>query len=126
MSFAEWELVLSSGNQQAADTVWNAIKDKAVKLAANVISATPTTVQLAGSDDDIEAKKADITLNMAKAIPTRLTPQVGNLMTFQGTVTSYTPNPFMMTMTEGVLLDKNGNPISTAPAVHHTTTHKSQ
>ena len=32
MSFAEWELVLSSGNQQAADTVWNAIKDKAVKL----------------------------------------------------------------------------------------------
>src|ERR1039457_6559314 len=25
MSFAEWELVLSSGNQQAADTVWTAI-----------------------------------------------------------------------------------------------------
>ena len=42
MSFAEWELVLSSGNQQAADTVWNAIKDKAVKLGANVISATAT------------------------------------------------------------------------------------
>ena len=40
MSFAEWELVLSSGNQQAADTVWNALKDKAVKLGANVISAT--------------------------------------------------------------------------------------
>ncbi len=40
MSFAEWELVLSSGNQQAADTVWNAIKDKAVKLVASVISAT--------------------------------------------------------------------------------------
>ncbi len=28
MSFAEWELVLSSGNQQAADTVWNAIKEQ--------------------------------------------------------------------------------------------------
>lgn len=126
MSFAEWELVLSSGNQQAADTVWNAIKGKAVKLGANVISATPTTVQLAGSDDDIEAKKADITLTMAKPIPSRLTPQVGTLMAFQGTVSSYTPNPFMMTMTDGVLLDKNGNPISTAPPVHHTTTHKSQ
>src|ERR1019366_9474565 len=37
MSFAEWELVLSSGNQQAADTVWNAIKDKAVKLGDNVV-----------------------------------------------------------------------------------------
>lgn len=118
MSFAEWELVLSSGNQQAADTVWNAIKDKAVKLGANVISATPTTVQLAGSDDDIEAKKADITLNMTKPIPARLTPTVGALMTFQGTVTSYTPNPFMITMTDGMLLDKNGNPISTTPATH--------
>ena len=123
MSFAEWELVLSSGNQQAADTVWTAIKGKAIKLAANVISATPTTVQLAGSDDDIEAKKADITLTMAKPIPSRLMPQVGTLMTFQGTVSSYTPNPFMMTMTDGVLLDKSGNPISTAPPVHHSTHH---
>ena len=33
-------------------------------------------------------------------------------MAFQGTVASYTPNPFMMTMTDGVLLDKNGNPVS--------------
>jgi tetratricopeptide (TPR) repeat protein len=125
MSFAEWELVLSSGNQQAADTVWNAIKDKAVKLGANVISSTSTTVQLAGSEDDIDAKKADITLNMAKPIPSRLTPTPGTLTNFQGTVTSYTPNPFMMTMTEGVLLDSKGNPVSTGTPVHHTT-HKTQ
>ena len=92
MSFAEWELVLSSGNQQAADTVWTAIKNKAVKLQASVISATATTVQLAGSDDDIEAKKADITLTMAKPIPARLMPQVGSMMAFQGTLASYTPN----------------------------------
>ena len=123
MSFAEWELVLSSGNQQAADTVWSAIKGKAVKLQAAVISATPTTVQLAGSDDDIEAKKADITLNMDKPIPSRLMPQTGSMMTFQGTVASYTPNPFMMVMSDGILLDKNGNPVSSAPA-HHTTTHR--
>jgi tetratricopeptide (TPR) repeat protein len=122
MSFAEWELVLSSGNQQAADTVWNAIKSKAVKLQASVISATPTTVQLAGSDDDIEAKKADITLTMAKPIPAKLLPQPGAMMAFQGTLASYTPNPFMMTMTEGVLLDKNGNPVSSTAPVHHTTT----
>ncbi len=111
MSFAEWELVLSSGNQQAADTVWNAIKDKAVKLQAAVISATSTSVQLAGSDDDIEAKKTDITLTMEKPIPARLMPQPGTMMAFQGTVASYTPNPFMMTMTGGILLDKNGNPV---------------
>ena len=45
-------------------------------------------------------------------------------MTFQGTVSSYTPNPFMMTMTDGVLLDKNGNPVSTAAPV--TTPHRRQ
>jgi len=130
MSFAEWELVLSSGNQQAADTVWNAIKDKAVKLQANVISATPESVQLAGSDDDIEAKKADITLQMTKAIPSRLMQQyvlVGNPMNFQGTIKSYTPSPFMMIMTDGLLLDKNGKPVSTAPTTpHHTTHHTAQ
>ncbi|HZP25379.1 MAG TPA: hypothetical protein VFB04_18200 [Terriglobales bacterium] len=125
MSFAEWELVLSSGNQQAADTVWNAIKGKAVKLGANVISATAGNVQLAGSDDDIEAKKADISLTMAKPIPSRLSPQVGSLMNFQGTIENYTPNPFMMTMSDGVLLDKNGKPVSTGAPVHHTT-HRTQ
>ena len=121
MSFAEWELVLSSGNQQATDTVWTAIKDKAVKLQASVISATATSVQLAGSDDDIEAKKTDITLTMAKPIPSRLIPQPGSMMAFQGTISSYTPTPFMMTMTDGVLLDANGKPISTAAPAHRTT-----
>jgi tetratricopeptide (TPR) repeat protein len=124
MSFAEWELVLSSGNQQAADTVWNALKDKAVKLGANVISATASKIMLAGSDDDIEAKKADIDLTMGKALPAKLVPAAGTLMTFQGTVSSYTPNPFMMTMTDGILLDKNGNPVSTAAPVHHAPAHK--
>jgi len=123
MSFAEWELILSSGNQQAADTVWSAIKGKAVKLVASVISAEASTLQLAGSDDDIDAKKSDITLHMAKPIPSRLTPQASNMQAFQGTLESYTPSPFMMTMTDGILLDKNGNPISTAAPAHHTTTH---
>ena len=120
MSFAEWELVLSSGNVQAADTVWSAIKDKAVKLGANVISVTASKVTLAGSADDFDDKKSDITLTMAKPIPAKLMPQVGSLMSFQGTVSSYAPSPFMMTMTDGVLLDKSGNPVSTAAPVHHT------
>jgi hypothetical protein len=95
-----------------------------VKLQAAVISATATTVQLAGSDDDIQAKKPDITLNMDKAIPARLLPQAGAMMAFQGTVSSYTPNPFLMTMTDGVLLDKNGNSLTTTAPAHHAATHK--
>jgi hypothetical protein len=120
MSFAEWQLVLSSGNQQAADTVWSAIKDKTVALAANLISGQGSKFLLAGSEDDIDAKKPDVDLTMEKAVPARLTPAAGTLMQFQATVSSYTPNPFMLTMTDGVLLDKNGKPVTTtAPATHH-------
>ena len=119
MSFAEWQLVLSSGNAQAADTVFNAIKDKAVKLVASVISASPSKLTLAGSADDIDDKKADIDLTMEKALPTKLVPAVGTLTQFQATVSSYTPNPFTLVMTDGVLLDKNGNPVGTAAAPVH-------
>jgi len=126
MSFAEWQLVLSSGNQQAADTVWNAIKDKAVKLVANVITASPTKLTLAGSADDIDDKKADINLTMTKAVPAKLVPAAGTLTQFQATVSSYTPSPFMLTMTDGVLLDKSGNPIGAAAAPAHKAPAKKQ
>jgi len=126
MSFAEWQLVLSSGNAQASDTVWNAIKDKAVKLVANVITASPTKLTLAGSADDIDDKKADITLTMTKPLPAKLVPAVGTLTQFQAAVSSYTPSPFMLTMTDGVLLDKNGNPVGTAAAPAHHAPAKKQ
>jgi hypothetical protein len=119
MQFAEWQLVLTSGNQQAADTVWNALKDKTLKLlVANVISASPTKLTLAGSADDIEDKKADITLTMEKALPAKYVPQAGAQVIFEGTVSSYTPSPFMFNMTDGALLDKTGKPIVPAAPVH--------
>lgn len=126
MSFAEWQLVLSSGNAQASDAVWSAIKDKAVKLVANVITASPTKLTLAGSADDIDDKKADITLTMAKPLPAKLVPAVGTLTQFQATVSSYTPSPFMLTMTEGVLLDKAGNPVGATAAPAHKAPAKKQ
>ena len=116
MSFAEWQLVLSSGNAQAAETVFGALKDKAVKLVANVISASPSKLTLAGSADDIDDKKADITLTMTKPLPAKFVPAVGTLTQFQATVSSYTPSPFMLVMTDGVLLDKAGNPVGAAAA----------
>ena len=116
MSFAEWQLVLSSGNAQASDAVWSVIKDKPVKLVANVITASPSKLTLAGSADDIDDKKADINLTMTKPLPAKFVPAVGTLTQFQATVSSYTPSPFMLTMTDGVLLDKAGNPVGAAPA----------
>jgi len=124
MNFAEWELVLSSGNQAAADQVWNTIKDKPVRLGAQVITASASKIMLAGSSDDIDTKTADITLTMEKPLPAKLIPAVGSMMEFRGTASSYSASPFMLTMTEGALLDKSGNPVTTAAPVHHPATHK--
>ena len=44
MDFATWEFVLTNGSQEDQDTVWNAIKGKAVQMNGTVISTTPTRV----------------------------------------------------------------------------------
>lgn len=104
MDFATWEFVLSNGSQADQDTVWNAIKGKAVQMNGTVISTTPTEFQIAGSSDDIDAKKADITLKFEDTVPARLIPKDGASFDFQGEPASYTPNPFMMVMEKGQLL----------------------
>jgi len=103
MDFAQWEFILSNGSQADQDLVWNAIKGKAVQLQGTVIKATATEFQIAGSLDDIEAKKADITLTFDAPIPAKLIPKDGASLDFQGEPVSYTPNPFMMTMEKGML-----------------------
>jgi hypothetical protein len=119
MSFAEWQLVLSSGNQDAADKVWNTIHDKQIALVAQVISASRTKIELAGSTDDIDAKKADITLTMATPLPVAKVPKEGTMLQFQGAPDTYTPNPFMMNMKDGALPGAEK-----AAPTHHTTTRK--
>lgn len=120
MDFATWEFILSNGSQADQDTVWNAIKGKAVQMQGTVISTTPTQFMIAGSSDDIDAKKADITLTFDEKVPARLIPKDGATLDFQGVPESYTPNPFMMTMDKGMLL-KAATP---APTKHTPTHHK--
>src|SRR5512133_1347189 len=52
MSFDEIQLILTSGNQQAADQVWGQIKDKPIALLGKLISGTSDTLMIAGSADD--------------------------------------------------------------------------
>jgi tetratricopeptide (TPR) repeat protein len=115
MDFATWEFVLQNGTPEDQATVWNAIKGKAVQMNGTVISTTPEQFMIAGSSDDIDAKKADITLNFEDKVPVRLIPKDGASFDFQGEPSSYTSNPFMMVMDKGQL-------IRTAPA--HKPTHK--
>jgi tetratricopeptide (TPR) repeat protein len=115
MDFAQWEFILSNGSQEDQDAVWNGVKDKdgkvvvegikgkAVQLNGTVIKATATEFDIAGSLDDIDAKKADITLTFEAPIPKALIPKEGASIDFQGEPSAYTPNPFMMTMEKGLL-----------------------
>jgi tetratricopeptide (TPR) repeat protein len=115
MSFAEWELCLSKGKPEDSDKVWTAIKGVPLQMEAQVISADPNTVQLAGSSDDIDAKRADITLTMDGPIPAKLMPKEGGPLDFQGTPVSFTPDPFVVTMEKGALLTKAAPPTHKAP-----------
>jgi hypothetical protein len=105
MSFAEWELVLSEGKPEDAEKVWSVLKGKPLQMAAQVIAiVSPTNLKLAGSSDDIEAKRADIDLTMTAAIPPRLMPKEAADFQFEGTPVSYEPKPFVMTMKDGAIL----------------------
>jgi hypothetical protein len=105
MSFAEWELVLSEGKPEDVEKVWGVLKGKPLQMAAQVIAiVSPTNLKLAGSSDDIEAKRADIDLTMTAAIPARLMPKEGADFQFEGTPVSYEPKPFVMTMKDGAIL----------------------
>ncbi len=79
-------------------------------------------VQLAGSDDDIEAKKADITLTMAKPIPARLMPQVGAMMTFQGTIAQLHAESVHDDHDRRHAARQERQPGVDGTATHHTTT----
>jgi hypothetical protein len=120
MDFATWEFILTNGSQADQDIVWNAIKGKAVQMVGKVISTTPDEFMIAGSSDDIDAKKPDITLKFEDKVPARLIPKdLTDNFQFQGEPASYTSNPFLMVMEKGQLLRaKPAAPAHKAP-VHH-------
>lgn len=106
LSFAEWELVLSAGSPEDADKVWGVIKGVPLQMEGTVLKAGATELQIAASQDDIDAKRADIVLTMGGTIPPKLMPAEGSTLDFEGTPVSYTASPFVMTMEKGALLTK--------------------
>jgi len=121
MSFAEWQLVLSEGAPEDADKVWTTLKGKPLQMVAHIISidatGKTTKMSLAGSSDDIDAKRADIDLSFGAAIPKAQMPKEDTDFQFEGTPASYVAKPFVMTMTDGALLVK-APPKKTTPPTH--------
>jgi hypothetical protein len=120
MNFAEWQFVFTNGSKEDQDMVWAAIKGKAVQMNGTILSTTPTEFMIAGSSDDIDAKKADITLQFEDKVPVKMIPKDGSSFDFQGEPASYTATPFMMVMEKGQLLKAKAAPVAPKKApVHH-------
>jgi hypothetical protein len=109
-----------------AQEVFDAVKGKSVRIPDGlVVAATADSVQLAVSDDSVQAKPpvADFTFNMKE--PLKTVPAVGDKVTLEGTYASYTSTPLMITMSDAVLIPKTVAkpvPVHHAP-VHHTAPH---
>jgi hypothetical protein len=116
LSLADKEFVLFNGSQEDAAKVWAVLNDgKPVEIPGKVIQATADSVQIAVTEDNKAANKADLTINMKE--PLKTIPVVGADITLDGTFDSYTQNPPMIIL-------KDGTPKAAAPAarrpVHHT------
>jgi len=136
MSFAEWQLILSEATPEDADKVWAVLKGKPLQMVAHVIAIeppnkvtdakgkstdAPTQLHLAGSSDDIDAKRADIDLTMGAALTKLQMPKEDTDFQFEGTPVSYVAKPFVMTMNAGALLVKAApkpTPARKKPAAH--------
>ncbi len=124
MEFAQWELVLSSGDPATQEKVWSQIKGIEVPFAAIVIDSTKTKLRLAATADAIEQKKADVNVTMTGPIPQAMMPKVapGQEVQVIAKPASYTSNPFMMEMSDGQLIAKKEPPKKPSPGRKRTTT----
>lgn len=118
MALTDKEFVLANGTPDDAGKVWDTMKGLTTKVPGKVISATPDSVQLAVSDDAQQSNKADFTINMKK--PLRTPPTIGSTVTYIATFDSYTQNPAMIIMKDGIA-PVTGKPRAVHHAVHHHT-----
>ena len=134
LSFSDWEFVLSNANcspanKDAADKVWQAILNKQktpdgaearLKLpSVLVISADKDTLQAAITEENQEAKKADLTVTFEK--PVLHPPAPGTTVDVLGAITKYVAQPFMLTMEQGAIPAK---PQPGKRPVHHAANRK--
>lgn len=111
MALTDKEFVLANGSPDDAAKVWATMNGLTTKVPGKVIAATPDSVQLAVSDDAQQSNKADFTINMKT--PLRNPPAIGSMVNFIATFDSYTQNPPMIIMKDGIA------PAPTKPRATH-------
>jgi tetratricopeptide (TPR) repeat protein len=112
LSFSDWEFILAQRDcgpqgKDAADKVWQAIQGKEkggqamLRISVMVIAAAADSLDVAVTDENQQAKKADMHVAMQK--PMLHAPAAGSMTDVVGVITSYTLAPFMFTMEKGAL-----------------------
>ena len=97
-------------NKDAAAKAWQAVLNKQkdskgdpakLKINVKVISATPDSIDAAITEENQKDSKADLHVVMEK--PLAKPPAPGTMLDVVGTISDYTPTPFMFTMQQGEL-----------------------
>jgi tetratricopeptide (TPR) repeat protein len=112
LSFSDKEFILSKANcspanKAAADRIWQSILtlekngEARLEIPVKVISATTDSMEVAVSDDNQAANKADMHVDFEK--PVTKPPAPGTMTKVVGVITKYVPEPFMFTMDKGAL-----------------------
>jgi hypothetical protein len=117
LAVSDKEFILANGTPEDAAKVWDILKGKSVQFPdATVVSVTDTALQLAVSDDAVQSKTADFTFNLTA--PLKTPPAVGAKVTVTGTYASFTPQPIMITMSDGAVVEPKKAPAKPSPAHH--------
>jgi hypothetical protein len=104
LALGDKETALQFGSKEDADKVFDSVKGKSVEFpGVTVVSATADQLVLMVSDDANASKTPDFTVMMKE--PLKTVPAVGDKITVDGTYTSYTSNPLMITMSDGFIVE---------------------
>lgn len=109
------EFILFNGKPEDAGKMWDTMKGQTYQIPGKVVSATASSVQLAVTEDAKASNTADFTINMKKPLDTP--PAIGTDVNYDATFDSYTQNPKMITLINGI------PPAPEKPA-HHAPTHR--
>ena len=140
LAVSDKEFILANGKPEDAAKVWDTVKGKSSQFPdVLVIESSPTVLKVAISDDAVQSKTADFTFNMAPLEEGKTPAQraaakkmaddiaaataVGSKVTLTGTYASYTPNPIMITMSDGAVVLPKKAPVKPT-ATHHPAPHK--
>jgi hypothetical protein len=117
LAISDKEFILANGKPEDAAKVWDTIKGKSVQFpGATVVSVSDTELKVAVSDDAVQSKTADFVFQLSQ--PLKTPPAVGDKVDVTGTYASFTPNPLVITMSDGAIVEKK------APAKKPTATHR--